>query len=216
MKELQQKLTSIVESLDLKERIVIGIDGLSRAGKTTFVNNLSNELSKLGISYQVFHLDDFIVERNRRYNTGNEEWFEYYSLQWDVEFLRANLFERLHSSKSLLLPFYIPEKDQQILNEVILEGKSVLFIEGVFLLREEWFSSLDYTVFLDCPRDLRFARESVLTQQDLEKFEQRYWKAEDYYLHNIKLLKKQISFIHQFPKKWETKLINTRTAEPGN
>ena len=37
-------------------------------------------------------------------------------------------------------------------------------------------------VYLDCPRETRFLRESKKTQKNLSKFENRYWKAEDYYL----------------------------------
>ncbi|MGQ0438274.1 kinase, partial [Bacillus sp. B-TM1] len=37
-------------------------------------------------------------------------------------------------------------------------------------------------VYLDCPRETRFLRESKETQKKLLKFENRYWKAEDYYL----------------------------------
>ena len=37
-------------------------------------------------------------------------------------------------------------------------------------------------VYLDCPRETRFLRESPETQKNLSKFKNRYWKAEDYYL----------------------------------
>ena len=40
---------------------VVAIDGLSGAGKTTFVSHLSNEPS-----VYVLHIDDYIVERDRR------------------------------------------------------------------------------------------------------------------------------------------------------
>ena len=59
---------------------------------------------------------------------------------------------------------------------------SVIIVVGVFLLREPWRNAFDYAVYLDCPRDVRFSRESSTTQENLQKFEQRYWKAEDFYL----------------------------------
>lgn len=189
MKELQQ-LTSVLGAIKQDQRFVLGIDGLSRAGKTTFVHKLSNKLREKGLSHQILHIDDFIVQRNKRYDTGTEEWLEYYSLQWDVEYLKNNLFDKLHSSESLVLPFYDSKKDQQLLREVGLAGKNIIIIEGVFLLREEWMNTFDYTVFLDCPREVRYARESVQTQRNLNKFEGRYWKAEDYYLRTNKPLEK--------------------------
>ena len=44
---------------------VVAIDGLSGAGKTTLVSHLNNEPS-----VYVLHIDDYIVERDRRYETG--------------------------------------------------------------------------------------------------------------------------------------------------
>lgn len=58
----------------------------------------------------------------------------------------------------------------------------MIIIEGVFLQRSEWRSFYDYVVYLDCPRNKRFLRESNATQKDIEKFRNRYWQAEDYYL----------------------------------
>ncbi len=47
------------------------------------------------IPFHIFHIDDHIVERNKRYNTGFEEWYEYYYLQWDIEWLRQKFFQKL-------------------------------------------------------------------------------------------------------------------------
>ena len=48
-------------------RFILGVDGLSRSGKTTFVNKLSHMLQEKNIPICVFHMDDYIVERNKRY-----------------------------------------------------------------------------------------------------------------------------------------------------
>ncbi|MEH7884354.1 kinase [Bacillus sp. JJ1609] len=177
-----QNFVSLFESVNRAERFIVGIDGLSRSGKTTLVKNLGNVLEKMDIPYQILHIDDFIVERPKRYHTGNDEWYEYYSLQWDVHWLKENLFEKLPWSETLMLPFYDHEKDRQVFKEVGLKEAAVVIVEGVFLSREEWRNFFDYIAFLDCPREVRFCRESSGTQQNLQKFEQRYWKAEDFYL----------------------------------
>jgi uridine kinase len=38
---------------------------------------------------------------------------------------------------------------------------------------------------LDCPRSKRFVRESEEAQENLSKFTNRYWKAEDFYLSTV-------------------------------
>lgn len=180
--DVMQQFKLLFESVNSGERFVLGIDGLSRSGKTTLVKRLGKVLENMNIPYRILHIDDFIVERSKRYNTGNAEWYEYYSLQWDVQWLKEHLFEKLPSSDKLVLPFYDHEEDRQDLNVLDLKKAAVVIVEGVFLLREEWSDSYDYTVFLDCPREVRFSREKSHTQQNLQKFEQRYWKAEDFYL----------------------------------
>ena len=45
------------------------------------------------IPFQIFHIDDHIVERNKRYHTGYEEWYEYYYLQWDIAYLQKKFFK---------------------------------------------------------------------------------------------------------------------------
>jgi uridine kinase len=166
--------------------IVIGVDGLSRSGKTTYVNKLEKFLEENHIDHICLHLDDFIETRSKRYHTGYEEWEEYYFLQWNVEKLSEDLFASLKSSTLLNLHFYNDEKDVQIPKDVIIPSSGCILIEGVFLQREEWRGYFDSVIYLNCDRETRFKRESELIQTHLEKFEKRYWKAEDYYLLNIK------------------------------
>lgn len=164
-------------------RFILGIDGLSRSGKTSLVTKLSHFLQQEHIRVSVFHMDDHIVERKIRYNTGYEQWFEYYNLQWDVPWLKLNLFEKISTSEQLFLPFYNDKTDTQDMQRITLPDYCVVIVEGIFLQRKEWKGYFDYVVYLNCPRKKRFSRESTPTQQDIEKFRNRYWKAEEYYLH---------------------------------
>lgn len=182
----EQILLEVLAADRQYKRIILGIDGLSRSGKTTFVKRFASRLEDMGIQYQVIHIDDHIVDRANRYNTGQEEWREYYYMQWDVEWLKEHLFGKLLSSEQIDLPFYDDKLDEQTSRVLHLTGKKVLIVEGVFLMREEWKNYFDFTVYLDCPRDVRFSRESAQTQSNIDKFKKRYWKAEDFYLETVK------------------------------
>ncbi|MFL0403532.1 kinase [Bacillus nitratireducens] len=164
------------------ERFILGIDGLSRSGKTTLVKKLEENMKRSGISFHIFHIDDHITERNKRYNTGFAEWYEYYNLQWDIDWLLRNLFQKLQSDIELELPFYHDETDSCEMKEIHLPLVGVIIVEGVFLQRKEWRDFFHYMVYLDCPREKRFLRESEETRKKLSKFQNRYWRAEDYYL----------------------------------
>ncbi|CAH2464082.1 MULTISPECIES: kinase [Bacillus] len=164
------------------ERFILGIDGLSRSGKTTLVKELEEDLKQSEIPFHIFHIDDHITERNKRYNTGFAEWYEYYNLQWDIEWLQRNFFWKLQSDIQVQLPFYHDETDICEMKEIQLPLVGVIIVEGVFLQRKEWRNFFHYMVYLDCSRETRFLRESPETQKNLSKFQSRYWKAEEHYL----------------------------------
>ncbi|NOU86247.1 hypothetical protein GC102_10735 [Paenibacillus sp. LMG 31460] len=167
------------------ERFILGFDGLSRAGKTTIVEEIRKGLIDNEKTVCVFHIDDYIVERKKRYDTGFEEWHEYYNLQWDVEYLSQQLFAKLRDAEEVTLPFYNSKSDEIIQRTVVIPHDCIIIVEGVFLQRKEWREFFDFVVYLDCPRQTRFERESANIRQHVEKFKTRYWKAEDYYLNTL-------------------------------
>lgn len=175
-------LSDIRFMLSKEKRVIIGIDGLSRSGKTTFVNKMRHEVNRIDREILVLHLDDYIVARKERYNTSNEDWYEYYALQWDIHYLRDQLFKKVRVASTLRLQRYDEQSDSHTLEEISIHDAAVIVIEGVFLQRKEWRDYFDYVIYLDCPRRTRFLRESERTQKNLTKFQDRYWKAEDYYL----------------------------------
>lgn len=169
-----------------KERYVFGIDGLSRSGKTTFAKMFVENLEALNIEYCLFHIDDFIVERSKRYGTGFEEWREYYEMQWPVNQLKENFFSKLKNGSQIDLPFYNGAKDACVNQTIAIPKRALVIVEGVFLQRREWQGYFDKVVYLACSRNTRFYREAIAVQQNVDKMERRYWKAERYYEQSIK------------------------------
>lgn len=185
---MEEKLSEIVKRIPRVEpgkRIIVGIDGLSRSGKTTISTRLKEAFLETQVPVCLFHIDDFIVERKRRYHTGHEEWFEYYQLQWDVQWLKESFFGKLKQAQELQLPYYELDEDKVRMKKVKIPETCVILVEGVFLQRFEWKGFSDFLLYVDCPKEERFNREIELTQQNLGKFSRRYWKAEDHYLETI-------------------------------
>ncbi|MFJ7648693.1 uridine kinase [Lysinibacillus sp. NPDC097279] len=188
---MSQVTTEVIKrfnSLDRGQRpLIVAIDGLGGAGKTTVVKELVGTLENEYI-INVLHIDDYIVESEKRYNTGNEEWFEYYFLQWDIELIKKCLLKIHNNHQELTLPFYNRATNTVINSKRLFVSNSILLIEGVFLQRNEWREFYDYTIFLECPKHVR--EERVLKRDSYigdvsairKKYEERYWVAEDYYL----------------------------------
>jgi uridine kinase len=187
--KLEENLMALLKQIpkiDTGNRFILGIDGLSRSGKTTLSNMLCKNLKEeLKTPIYLFHIDEHIVEREKRYNTGHEEWYEYYYIQWDIDWLSQNFFTNLRFSNQFSLPFYDNESDRHSLQNIILPNDCIIIIEGVFLQRKEWRNYYDFLVYLDCQRDSRFLRESDRTQNDIKKLENRYWKAEEFYVKSV-------------------------------
>ncbi|RBO99611.1 kinase [Rossellomorea aquimaris] len=170
---------------------IVGIDGLGGAGKTTVAKELQHALQLSNHEAFTLHLDDIIVEKDKRYGTGHEEWFEYYFLQWDIGLIETELFRKLHASGSITLPFYHSPTDTLIRKPFHLAPSSIILIEGVFLQRKEWRRYVDFMIYIDCSHELR--AERVLhrdlylgdEQERLDKYKRRYWLAEDYYVDQV-------------------------------
>lgn len=181
---LRRKIQKEYKKQNLDRPFIVAIDGLGGAGKTTLVHQLKNSLDNVVI----LHIDDHIVKRAQRYNTSYEEWFEYYQLQWDAVYLKENLFGKLHQNERIIhLPFYYKEEDTLTNKAIMIPPKSIVIIEGVFLLREEWKGFYDYIIFLDCPSEVRYERvihrDTYIgdLEERLRKYKNRYWLAEDFY-----------------------------------
>ncbi|WP_203333754.1 kinase [Planococcus beigongshangi] len=181
MKDMMKRIIDNLSPIENGRRLIIGIDGMSRSGKTTLAGELKRQFENEGVRAVIFHLDDLIVERARRYGTGEEEWLEYYGLQWETGWLREHFFKRLKTEDELTLPFYDGQADRHECREISLPDSGVIIIEGVFLQRPEWRGFCDYVIYVDSPRQRRIEREAEVVQHNREKFENRYWPAEEYY-----------------------------------
>lgn len=188
--------------LDKNRPLIVAIDGLSGAGKTTLTKEIESKLSKIH-NVKVLHIDDHIVENSKRYNTGYEEWYEYYVLQWDTEKLVDELFAKIHNhSMEIMLPFYNKTTDRTITKKVTFEAKDIILVEGIFLQREQWQGFFDYKIYIDCPKAIRYER--VLnrdlyignTEAIINKYKRRYWPAEEYYMNKVNPIKKADIVVH--------------------
>ena len=88
--------------------LIIGIDGLGGAGKSTISEKLCKHLKDEKYSVTLLHIDDFIHPRAVRYNDNYAEWECYYNLQWRYDYLLNKVIAPLKSNSDFIteIEFY--------------------------------------------------------------------------------------------------------------
>ena len=135
---------------------IVGITGGTGSGKTTIIN----EVNKL------FDSSDICLLSSDSYykNNANLDFSQRYKLNYDTpEAIDFNLLNKhidlLKQGININVPNYCFTTHLRLENSTVLEPKKILIIEGILILTDKNLrDSIDYSVFLDCPRDVRFQR----------------------------------------------------------
>lgn len=178
---------AIVPLFKGKDIVVLGIDGLGGAGKSTISEKISSELESRGICPVLLHIDDFIHTRQIRYNDAHPDWQCYYDLQWRYDYF-ADVVSRIKSGeKQLDIELYDKDNDSYFTKHCSVSGKTAVIVEGIFLQRKELAGSFDHMVYIDIPEDVRLdrvlKRDTYIgnEQQIIDKYNNRYFPAERRY-----------------------------------
>jgi uridine kinase len=153
--------------------VLVGIDGLGGAGKTT----LADSIAEARPDVQVIHGDDFYgpEERDWRSWTARQGYQRYF----DHERLSAELLEPLRHGRPARFRRY--DWGEKTLGEwVDVAPHGLVVVEGVYLLRPQLRQAWDLSVFVEVPRHVRGARLAARGQDDAGWIE-RWMAAEDYY-----------------------------------
>lgn len=179
---------SILKLSDKKEILVIGIDGLGGAGKSTISEKICTELENRNLPTILLHIDDFIHTREIRYNSAYPEWQCYYHLQWRYDYF-IEIINRLnnHADGNIEIALYDKNNDNYINKIYDIKKKTIILVEGIFLQRKELQGIFDYMIYIDIPESVRMQRvlkrDTYIgnAQQIIEKYENRYFPAERNY-----------------------------------
>ncbi|MCQ1949461.1 uridine kinase [Arthrobacter sp. zg-Y859] len=160
------ELAAVLLPLRTDSRLLVAVDGVDGAGKTTFADDLARVIRGVdGPQRQVLRvtLDAFHNVRSVRYRRGRGSpegfWRDSYNLEQFMEYVLAPLAsgaaefrDRGHD-----LP-----TDAVLDPEPVMAAKdAVVLIDGLFLHREELRDFWDFSVFLDVPFDVTAARMAV-------------------------------------------------------
>ncbi|MCP4546106.1 MAG: hypothetical protein GY835_06545 [bacterium] len=175
----------IIQSKRMKEDrpLLIGVNGISKAGKASFTSRIAEQLRGMGFNIIELSLDLFIAPRKQRRARGYSVADLYYHKYFDMERLHEQLLQPMFSGRSneLRIDAYDLRKERVSETRVHeLDRKTIVLLQGPFLFQRDYFSTFDFRIYLvtDFERSLslelnglegkkREKRQREFTQRDL-------------------------------------------------
>lgn len=135
---------------------IIGITGGTGSGKTTIVNEVINlfDASEICLlSSDSYYKNNASLDFNQRdkLNYDIPEAIDFDLLNKHIDLLKQKI--------NINVPNYCFTTHLRLEKTTVVEPKKILIIEGILILTNKTLrDSINYSVFLDCPRDVRFQR----------------------------------------------------------
>ena len=135
---------------------IIGITGGTGSGKTTIVNEVINlfDASEICLlSSDSYYKNNASLDFNQRdkLNYDIPEAIDFDLLNKHIDLLKQEI--------NINVPNYCFTTHLRLEKTTVEEPKKILIVEGILILTNKTLrDSINYSVFLDCPRDLRFQR----------------------------------------------------------
>jgi len=147
----QQLVDSIYKISKNQSTLLLGIDGCGGSGKSTLAEKLKEKFANVTI----VHMDDFYLPSNQIINTHPTK--KSIGADFDWERLLNDVLEPISQEVEGRYQRYDWEKDALAeWNAVPIGG--IVIIEGVYSTRRELKDKYDFTIWVDCPREIRLSR----------------------------------------------------------
>ncbi|GAA1952745.1 uridine kinase [Kitasatospora viridis] len=174
-------------------RLMVGIDGFTAAGKTSFGHELAERISTAGRPVLRATLDDFKKPWKDRHLYDRESGEGYYRNAYDYDAVKRLLLEPSRSPEATSCALCsidpLTQKDHSS-DRTSLFSDAVLIVDGVFAFRPEINEYWDFRVWLQVDAELSVQRGADRDQDwagsDAESIHRnRYLVAERIYLQEV-------------------------------
>lgn len=163
----------------------VAIDGRSAAGKTTFADELAVEVQARGREVLRASIDDW-HRPGHKYRSMRQEWTpqSYYDEGFNIDAFEEQLLRPLGpgGSRRCRLALFDAFQDEWLPETWIQVGPTtIVFIDGVFLLRPEFAGLWDYSIWIDIDVETMIERARrrdvawVGSDQDVVERYRRHW-----------------------------------------
>ncbi|MFG1614434.1 uridine kinase [Nonomuraea wenchangensis] len=148
-------------------RLLVGLDGLTAAGKTSFGHELAAELAARGRTVMRATLDDFKRPWKDRHLYDRESGEGYYRNAYDYDTLKRVLLDPFRSPEAAECALCSIDPLTQVDHSATttpLTADAVLVADGVFAFRPELDGYWDYRIWIDVDAELSVRRGAARDQ----------------------------------------------------
>ncbi|MGA7147624.1 MAG: uridine kinase [Microbacterium sp.] len=177
-------------------RVVVAIDGIDGAGKTTFADGLAEVFAEEGAAVYRASIDGFHRPRAERYAQGRTSPEGYYRDSYDYATFRRALLDPFRDgaqtagATGFQLAAFDVLRDSPVESQWVTAPRdAVLVIDGIFLHRPELRGLWDWSVWLDVPEAAACARLALRDGSDPDPraaANARYRDGQALYLHEAR------------------------------
>ena len=161
---LREVATHIADPRTLGRPVLVGVDGMDGAGKTTCADELARELRRGGRTVVRVSVDGFHRPRDERYRQGRHSPEGFWADSYDYDALRTQVLEPFAPGGSRryrrAVRHLATDRPLDLPREHGTDS-TVLVVDGIFLHRDELAAWWDFSVYLDVDFAETFARMAV-------------------------------------------------------
>lgn len=154
-------------------RVVLAVDGVDGAGKTTFADGLAEAFSEAGSAVYRASIDGFHRPRSERYLRGRDSAEGFYRDSYDYATFRRVLLDPFRegaqtgASTGFQLSAFDVTRDAPVEAAWVTAPRdAVLIVDGIFLNRPELRGLWNWSLWLEVPYAVSFARMALRDGSD--------------------------------------------------
>lgn len=170
---LQRELRDEVRHDNRGGRVLLAVDGAGGAGKATFADGLAEVFAEDGAAVFRASIDDFHRPRIERYALGRTSPEGFYRDSFDYATFRRVLIDPFRdgaqtaATTGFQLAAFDATRDAPVESAWVTAPKdAVLLVDGIFLHRPELRGIWHWSLWLDVPSEVAYARMALRDGSD--------------------------------------------------
>ena len=189
---LWRELRDRVRRRNAGGRVIVAVDGLDGAGKTVFADGLAEVFAETGDAVFRASIDGFHRPRSERYLRGRTSPEGFYRDSFDYATFRRVLIDPFRDGAQTAATTGFQLAAFDVVRDAPVESQwvtapldAVLVVDGIFLHRPELRDLWDWSIWLDVPFDVSYARMALRDGSDPDPdapSNARYRQGQEIYL----------------------------------